>query len=149
MNIYVSGFPYSWGTFDETKKVFIVTPWSFMSIYKIPKKEYKEFDPKAHILVEYSDIYYVGGNVDKIVIAEQDLKGISGCSLWAFEDIQSTFWSAEKCLKVIGIQSGVMEAEYLKGTKWVYMIEMFKHIDKNIFDLLTECKNVQEKTEDR
>ena len=32
-----------------------------------------------------------------------------------------------------------MEAEYIKGTKWVYMIEVFRHIDKNIFNLLSEC----------
>ena len=147
MYIYVAGFPNILGTFDETENTFNSTTWNFMSKHKIPEREYSEFDPKAHILVEYRKKYYEGGDEDKLVTAEQDLRGISGCSLWAFEDNQSIVWSAEKCLKVIGIQSGVMEAEYLKGTKWVYMIDAFKHIDQDIFDLLSECKKKQMENE--
>ena len=143
MDIYVSGYPCDWGIFDKTRNILITRTFRFMSKYKISKKKYDEFDPKAHILVEYNKIYYVGGKVDKLVFAEQNLNGISGCSLWSYENIESNVWSAEKCLKVIGIQSGVMKEEYIKGTKWEYMIEIFRHIDKNIFDLLSECNKEQ------
>jgi hypothetical protein len=139
MNIYISGFPCSWGKFDESKNIILGKPFRLMSKYKIPTKRYEEYDPKAHILVEYSDMYYTAGNENEPVIAEQDLGGISGSSMWSFEDKQENVWSAEKCLKVIGIQSGVMKAEYIKGTKWVYMIEAFKNIDNNIYELLLNC----------
>jgi len=143
MNIYISGFPYSWGRFDENKNILIGKPFRLMSIYKTPRKNYDNFDPKVHILVEYSDMYYSWGNENKPIKAEQDLGGISGSAMWAFEDNQTTIWSAEKCLKVIGIQSHLMKAEYIKGTKWVYLIEAFKHIDQDIFNLLSECKEKQ------
>jgi hypothetical protein len=138
-NIYISGFPYSWGRFDKDKNIVRGKPFRLMSKYKTPSKNYDEYDPKAHILVEYSNIYYSFGNKNTPVKVEQNLGGISGSSMWAFEDKQTIIWSAEKCLKVIGIQSGVMNSEYIKGTKWVYMIEAFKHIDNNIFCLLWNC----------
>jgi hypothetical protein len=137
-NIYISGFPYSWGKFNKSKNVVLGKPFRLMSKYKIPSKKYDDFDPKIHILVEYANMYYSEGNENKPINAEQDLRGISGSSLWAFKDTQSPIWSTEKCLKVIGIQSHVMKAEYIKGTKWVYLIGAFKHIDQNIYNLLLD-----------
>jgi hypothetical protein len=138
-NVYISGFPYSWGKFDKDKNIVLGKPFRLMSKYKTPSKIYDNFNPKIHILIEYADMYYSEGNENKPIKAEQDLRGISGSSLWAFKDTQSTIWSAEKCLKVVGIQSHVMEAEYIKGTKWIYLIEAFRHIDQNIFNLLEDC----------
>jgi len=147
-NIYISGFPYKWGKFDEINNVLHGNPFRLMSKIKTHRRGYDKYDPKSHILVEYSEMYYSGGNEDKLVVAEQELGGISGSSMWSFDDNQLSVWSAEKCLKVIGIQSSLMKAEYIKGTKWAYMIDAFKHIDKNIYNLLSECKEKQFLKED-
>jgi hypothetical protein len=110
-----------------------------MSQFKEPKtKDFKYYDPQVHFLIEYSDVYYAGNDPNKKEKAEQNLGGISGCSIWTYNDNVAGVWSVEKCLKVIGIQSHLMESEYLKGTRWGYIISAFKNIDMNIFNLLSE-----------
>ena len=143
MNIYISGYPASWTYFDDRTNILHTTPFKLMSRRKIPEKNYPEYDPDAHIIAEYKDTYFFGPDLDNKAIAEQDLKGISGCSMWTDEDYSTDIWSPEKCLKIIGIQTGFMEAEYIKGTKWIYLAEAFQHYDLDIYKLLSECREKQ------
>ena len=143
MIIYITGYPNKWTVFNEKENVLGATPFKFLSRRKVQKKEYTKYDPNAHILAEYAEVYYLGGDVNRYVNAEKKLNSISGCSMWVIENNQTGIWSAEKCVKVIGIQSNVMENEYIKGTKWIYLAEAFKNIDENIFNLLYACREKQ------
>ena len=141
-SVFVSGYPSVLEKFDERSDLLSNYRFELQTRYKIPKDDYKEYDPKAHILVEYGSVYYLGGDERKPVKAIQELEGISGCSMWEIEDACS-LWSAEKCIKVIGIQSRYMKEEYIKGTKWIYMIEAFKYVDEDVFRSLSEHKEKQ------
>jgi len=111
--------------------------------YKIPKESYSKCDQNAHILVEYGCKLYIGGNETKPVLAEQELFGISGSSMWeVIEEQYNILWSAEKYMKIVGIQCSIMEEEYIKGTKWEYLIDLFKGIDEEIYNLLCDYKNM-------
>jgi hypothetical protein len=143
MNIFISAYPNSWGKLNNSKYILLETPFRFMSKLKIPEIKNYEVNPEIHILAEYSDMYYAGGDENKPRKAEQKLEGISGASMWAFEDNQSIIWTAKKCLKVIGIQCSLLEAKYIKGTKCVYLIDVFKYLDRDIYNLLFECYKKQ------
>lgn len=139
MKIIISGYPECWTSFDNKESILYSKPFNFMSRRIIPTKTYDNYDPNAHILAEYTENYYIEGDVGRYVPAEQELGGISGSSMWTIEDNQLGIWSPEKNLKVIGIQSAIMKNEYIKGTKWIYMAEAFKCIDDDIYLLLSEC----------
>ena len=143
MNIYISGYPASWTYFDDNTNILHTVPFKLMSRRKTPQKNYPEYDQNAHIMVEYNDSYYFGTDIKNKIIAEQDLGGISGCSIWADEDYSKEFWCPKNNLKIIGIQTGFMKAEYIKGTKWIFLAEAFKHYDENIYKLLFECREKQ------
>ena len=143
MNIYFSGYPVSWTYFDNKTNILHTVPFKLMSRMKIPQKNYPDYDPNAHILAEYKDSYYFGAENNNKTVAEQDLRGISGCSMWTDEDYTLDFWCPENNLKIIGIQTGFMEAEYIKGTKWIFLAEAFQHYDNDIYKLLSECREKQ------
>jgi hypothetical protein len=146
MTIIITGYINKWAKFDKNKNIlYTVTPFKLMSRRKVPQNNYNEYDPKIHILAEYGETLFLGGDINKRMPAEQELKGISGSSMWTIEDDSSDIWSAEKCVKVIGIQTAFMEKEYIKGTKWIYMVEAMKHIDINIHSLLSDCKGKSSK----
>jgi len=63
--------------------------------------------------------------------------------MWTDEGCSTDLWSPEKSLKIIGIQTGYMKAEYIKGTKWTYLAEAFQYYDQNIYKLLSECREKQ------
>jgi len=141
MPIIITGYINKWTKFDkDNNTLYSPTPFKLMSRRKASQKNYNEYDPRIHILAEYGETLFLGGDENKRIPAEQELKGISGSSMWTIEDDTSNIWSAEKCVKVIGIQSAFMKEEYIKGTKWKYMAEAFKYIDTNIHSLLIECK---------
>jgi len=141
MTIIITGYINKHTIFDNNNILYIPAPFKLMSRRKVPEKNYSEYDPRIHILAEYGKTLFFGGDENKHIPAEQELKGISGSSMWTIEDDSSVIWSAEKCVKVIGIQSAFMEEEYIKGTKWKYTAEAFKYIDTNIYSLLIECKS--------
>jgi len=142
MPIIITGYINKWTKFNKDKNIlYTLKPFKLMSIRKEPKMNYNEYDPRIHILAEYGETLFLGGDENKRIPAEQELNGISGSAMWTIEDNSTEIWSAEKCVKVIGIQSAVMKEEYIKGTKWIYMAEAFKNIDNNIYSLLSKCKN--------
>jgi hypothetical protein len=137
---YVSGFPFTFSKlFVETNQV-VGIPFRFMSRHKSPSQEdYRWFDPAVHILVEYSETYYENGINPRPVAAPSDLEGISGCSIWNYEDDPKGIWAPETCLKVVGIQTGVRRGSYIKGTKWGYVINGFASVDQAIYQKLVEA----------
>jgi hypothetical protein len=142
MPIIITGYVNKHTKFDKEKNIlYTSTPFKLMSRRKIPQKKYNEYDSRIHILAEYGGTLFLGGDINKRIPAEQKLQGISGSSMWTIEEDTSDIWSAEKCVKVIGIQTAFMEKEYIKGTKWLYMAEALKHIDINIHFLLSERKD--------
>jgi hypothetical protein len=146
MTIIITGYINKWAKFDKDKNIlYTATPFKLMSRRKVPQNNYSEYDPRIHILAEYGETLFLGGDINKCISAEQELKGISGSSMWTIENDSSGIWSAEKCVKVIGIQIALMKEEYIKGTKWIYIAEAMKHIDISIHSLLTVCKGKSSK----
>ena len=52
MNIYISGYPESWTYFDDRTNILNTAPFKLMSRRKIPQKDYPEYDPNAHIILD-------------------------------------------------------------------------------------------------
>ncbi|MDR2821590.1 MAG: S1 family peptidase, partial [Mycoplasmataceae bacterium] len=65
-NVYISGYPNSFTTFDKQGHWKRAKPFNLLSQFKNSKIEgYKNYDPKVHFLIEYSDIYYAGNDPSK------------------------------------------------------------------------------------
>lgn len=134
---YVSGFPFTFSKLFAATNQVVGIPFRFMSHHKSPSEEDLQwYDPAVHILVEYSDTYYESG-INPIPIASpSNLDGISGCSIWNYEDDPKGIWAPQNCLKVVGIQTRVRRGSYIKGTKWGYVINAFASVDQAIHQKL-------------
>jgi hypothetical protein len=88
--------------------------------------------------MESSNIHYADGVTPTGIASPAELQGISGCSIWSYEDDDAPIWTAEKCLQVIAIQTGVSASGWIKGTRWAYVANAFKSIDPEISQSLQE-----------
>ena len=57
-DVFISGYPSALEKFDERNDLLSNYRFELQTKYKIPKDDYKEYDPKAHILVEYGSAYW-------------------------------------------------------------------------------------------
>lgn len=134
---YISGYPFTYSKLNKEEDLIVGKPFRFMSVPKKPvKSDLQYYDPSAHILIQYSDVYYVNGDEQKEEVSLQELGGISGCSVWNYLDETEGIWTPEKCLKVVGIQSTMSKANWLKAVKWGYVINAFKKIDEGVYEKL-------------
>lgn len=126
-NLLVSGFPFTYSKFDSAVEMVVGKPFRLMSRPKEPEaKDFEFYDPKIHVLVEYSDVLYADGEESGKAKSESDLGGISGCAIWNYTDHAEGLWSIEKNLRVVGIQSTKLANEWLKGVRWNAVFAAFE-----------------------
>lgn len=68
-------------------------------------------------------------------VSTLDIQGVSGSSLWAYRKRgwdQSTVWSPEHVLKVIGVQSAYVKNNYLRGKSWGVVLALMNNLDAPI-----------------
>lgn len=130
---YVSGFPYTYSQLMPDQNRVVGKPFRFMSHPRVPRTDaVVDYDPKVHILVDYSNIYYADGRNEPDRVFKEDLRGISGCSIWSYSNVDLPIWSVEKSLKVIAIQTGLNPGKWIKGIRWAYVVSAFRSIDAGI-----------------
>ncbi|MGM4927672.1 hypothetical protein [Tardiphaga sp. 619_E2_N8_5] len=133
--VLVAGYPSVRATFEDENlraKIFIL------------RQKYRIETPQsalAHGLtkgvdffIDYQDAVneYTGE-----VVSAVSVKGMSGCSIWAYRKrgwIERSFWSAEVPLKIIGIQSSEMQGDYLRAKSWGAVIRMLQLLDPDVRD---------------
>lgn len=54
-----------------------------------------------------------------------DLPGVSGSSIWEYNDVSNGLWTPEKALKVVGIETSWKKGEYVRGKTWRYLEYIF------------------------
>ena len=71
------------------------------------------YRPDIEIIFDYTSHMTVDG-VEKSV---PDLHGISGSAMFCIDHTVGGVWSAERCLKIVGVQKAVKPGRYIKATR--------------------------------
>ncbi len=51
-----------------------------------------------------------------------NLKGMSGCSVWAIGDVDTDkFWTPARALKLVGVQSSALEKTFIRAKSWEWV----------------------------
>lgn len=63
------------------------------------------------------------------------IHGVSGSSIWAFRRNgwdKNAFWSPDKALRVIGVQSAYLQNDYLRAHSWGSVLTILMALDAEI-----------------
>jgi hypothetical protein len=71
------------------------------------------YDPFIDIVFSYRSEMIIDGAVRQV----PDLHGISGSPMFCIDHEVNGLWSADRCLKIIGMQKAVKKNSYIKATK--------------------------------
>jgi len=95
-------------------------------------------DPAIDFLLEYPDRFV---DLEGKEIPALDVHGISGSPLWAVRpDPMGLLANApEQRLRLVGIETGVIEGEYIRGKRWNLIAAAFKQIDSDASDEMFRC----------
>jgi hypothetical protein len=126
--LLVTGYPFLFSNEGIENRVY-ANPFRLSTVFRKPEgDEGEEFDPEAHFLLDYEQVSLNG--------APQELRGVSGSPVWAYNPEATGIWTPEKNLKTIGITLAIQKDQYIIAVYWDYVINMFKDIDLDIYQLL-------------
>lgn len=63
---------------------------------------------------------------------DDDLRGISGCPIWAISSGNDGPWTPEKCLRLVAVQKGVVENTWIRGTSWQVVDQIINNLSSEI-----------------
>lgn len=67
---------------------------------------------------------------DGEILSAPNLRGCSGASIWQYiKSEDAGLWTAQKSLRIIGVQSAYRKGKYFRGIAWHYVLEIFKKLD--------------------
>ena len=128
----IFGFPHIWATAcDEQTESMSLKALQFATFdYEGDTSGLVGFNSKHHLLLDAKDEYLYddrGGeihfrtNYGTRARMPNDLRGVSGCSVWSIGDLRTSVHSwRQSDAKLVGIVTGVYEARGLiKATRWV------------------------------
>jgi len=140
-NAYICGFPQSFSNYSEKNEQIISKPFCFMT-RTLQHSDFTNIDRKSkhHIYLKYSNTIFADGTKETISPKVDELKGISGCTIWNYNEDNNGIWTAEKSLKVLGVQFAVnISQRYIIGLSWNIIAQAFSQIDKSISKKLISC----------
>ncbi len=82
------------------------------SIFSGELSSVEGFNPEIDVVLNYREEINIKGKPEKI----PDLNGISGSPILCLIKHDSIVWSADKCLKIFGLEKAVKPNLYIKGT---------------------------------
>lgn len=128
----IFGFPHIWSTAcDEQTESMSLKALQFATFdYEGDASGLAGFNSKHHLLLDAKDEYLYDDRGDEIRFRTNfgtrarmpnDLRGVSGCSVWSIGDLRTSIHSwRQSDAKLVGIVTGVYEARGLiKATRWV------------------------------
>jgi hypothetical protein len=88
----------------------------------------RDFRPGLDIFLKHEE---TGMGLGGEITALPKLHGVSGGSVWVAhrDDKHDRIWSAESHLKLVGIQSAVVQGSYIRAISWHLVAKLFEQID--------------------
>lgn len=57
------------------------------------------------------------------------IHGMSGCAIWQLREIaDGEFWSPDRALRLVGVQSTARSGSYCRGKRWAYIRNLLKQV---------------------
>lgn len=81
------------------------------------------YDPVVNLLLHHADRAILQTGEDVPLLSAVGAKGISGSPLWLLRDPAASDWSPETHLKVVGLQTGIIPARCVVGTRWSIVLQ--------------------------
>lgn len=136
----IFGFPHIWSTAcDEQTESMSLRALQFATFdYEGDTSGLAGFNSKHHLLLDAKDEYLFDDRGDEMRFRTNhgtparipnDLRGVSGCSVWSIGDLRTSVHSWKQSdAKLVGIVTGVYETRGLvKATRWVAASTLLYH----------------------
>ena len=96
-------------------------PTSFITsvMDEVPKQASQPVKPELDLflVLKNKSVSLSGEHFDSPAI-----RGMSGCAIWQFSELQDTkLWVPDQALRLVGIQSSALSAQFFRGKRWAYI----------------------------
>lgn len=70
------------------------------------------------------------------------LQGCSGASIWQYsEPTAGSLWLAERCLKIVAVQSAYRPGQYFRAKSWAAVLEIMRQADDHLAAIVSDHKS--------
>lgn len=131
---FLSGYPA-----QHTKNIGSWLSGRFAIVYTeriphIPDSAAKPVDATLDLFFTYGK---EAETLDGKTITTPELPGTSGGSVWEYKVPQEALWTAERSVKVVGVQSAYIHSEYFRANSWWAVARVIVKADSHLSDELT------------